>query len=75
MQITPIWGQANYQQLYKKKKHVQMYNKTRHQHKILMTLNVEYGSHNIQLLHFIECDMMCYGALKSNIDQGRNYEN
>ena len=21
----------------------------------------------IQLLHFIECDMMCYGALKSNI--------
>jgi hypothetical protein len=26
---------------------------------------------NIQLLHFIECDMMCYGALKSNIDQGR----
>ena len=25
----------------------------------------------IQLLHFIECDMMCYGALKSNIDQGR----
>ena len=26
---------------------------------------------NIQLLHFIECDMMCYAALKSNIDQGR----
>jgi hypothetical protein len=25
---------------------------------------------NIQLLHFIECDMMCYGALESNIDQG-----
>ena len=25
----------------------------------------------IQLLHFIECDMMCYGALKSNIDQGQ----
>jgi hypothetical protein len=28
---------------------------------------------NIQLLHFIECDMMCYGALKSNIDQGRRH--
>jgi hypothetical protein len=26
----------------------------------------------IQLLHFIECDMICYGALKSNIDQGRS---
>ena len=25
---------------------------------------------NIQYLHFIECDMRCYGALKSNIDQG-----
>ena len=23
--------------------------------------------HSIQLLHFIECDMMCYGALKSNV--------
>ena len=22
---------------------------------------------SIQLLHFIECDMMCYGALESNI--------
>jgi hypothetical protein len=31
--------------------------------------NVKYNI--IQLLHFIECDMMCYGALKSNIDQGR----
>ena len=28
-------------------------------------------SNNIQLLHFIECDMMCYVALKSNIDQCR----
>ena len=25
----------------------------------------------IQLLHFIECDMMCYGALNSNIDRGQ----
>ena len=25
----------------------------------------------IRLLHFIECDIMCYVALKSNIDQGR----
>jgi hypothetical protein len=24
-----------------------------------------------QLQHFILCNMMCYGALKSNIDQGR----
>jgi hypothetical protein len=23
------------------------------------------------LLHFVECDMMCYVELKSNIDQGR----
>ena len=23
-----------------------------------------------QLQHFIECDIMCYGALKSNIDRG-----
>jgi hypothetical protein len=28
--------------------------------------------HNIQLLHVIECHMMCYGSLKSNIDQGRS---
>ena len=27
----------------------------------------------IQLLHFIECDMICYGALKSNIDQGQDF--
>jgi hypothetical protein len=26
----------------------------------------------IQLLHFIECNMMFYGALKSNIDQGQS---
>jgi hypothetical protein len=25
----------------------------------------------VQLLHFIECGMMCYGALESNIDQDR----
>jgi hypothetical protein len=25
----------------------------------------------IQLLHSVECDMMFYGALESNIDQGR----
>ena len=25
-----------------------------------------------QLQHLILCNMMCYGALKSNIDQGRN---
>jgi len=25
----------------------------------------------MQLLHVIECDMMCYGALKNNIDQSR----
>jgi hypothetical protein len=26
----------------------------------------------IQSLHFIECNMMCYGALKSNTDQAVN---
>ena len=31
----------------------------------------QYSFNIIQLLHFIECDMMCYGALKSNIDQGQ----
>ena len=25
-----------------------------------------------QLQHFILCNMMCYGPLKSNIDQGRS---
>jgi hypothetical protein len=30
---------------------------------------------NIHLLHFIECDVMCNGALKSNIYQGRRLWN
>jgi hypothetical protein len=34
-------------------------------HKKLGMLNVIK-----QLQHFIECDIMCYGALKSNIDRG-----
>ena len=36
-------------------------------HKKLGKLNVIK-----QLQHFIECDIMCYGALKSNIDRGRH---
>ena len=46
---------------------------------IIYSLNVHYiikldviCFNTIQLLHFLECDKMCYGALKSNIDQGRN---
>jgi hypothetical protein len=34
---------------------------------------VYYVYNIIQLLHFIECDMMCYGALKSNIVQGWSF--
>jgi hypothetical protein len=34
-------------------------------HKKLGMLNVIK-----QLQHFIECDIMCYGALKRNIDRG-----
>jgi hypothetical protein len=50
---------------------------TRHATPLLsfFTTKLRLDSNNIQnniiqLLHFIECDMMCYGALKSNIDQG-----
>ena len=35
---------------------------------IVISFPFIFTCNNIQLLHFIECDM-CYGAMKSNIDQ------
>ena len=38
---------------------------------VFSILRLKMAVYTILLLHFIECEMMCYGALKTNIDQGR----
>jgi hypothetical protein len=44
---------------------------TSHKHKQKVAQKFYKRKQNANINLFIECDMMCYGALKSNIDQGR----
>jgi len=42
-------------------------------HRFISGGNLSIQRKQLQLLHFIECDLMCYGALKSNTEGSGKY--